>query len=97
MASRYLRSARRISTTVTDIAGYYNFTNLVPGGYVVVITTTNFGPGGVLAGYRNSTPTDPGNGDVDNRDHGNEYNPLTPGYYVASTVVTLTPGAGAGE
>jgi hypothetical protein len=31
-----------VSTTVTDLSGFYNFTNLVPGGYVVVITTTNF-------------------------------------------------------
>ncbi|MEZ4729913.1 MAG: SdrD B-like domain-containing protein [Caldilineaceae bacterium] len=68
-------------------AGYYTFTNLSEGGYLVVISSTNFS--GVLLNYRSSDPTtaDP-NDNVDSDDNGLwQANGV-----VASGVITLTLG-----
>ena len=91
-----------LGTQTTAGGGFYNFTGLTAGGYLVVITGTEFAPGTPLYGYCNSTPSDSGNTDIDNRNHGNIIGPIpsatTPGLclsqnnIVASTVVTLTPG-----
>ena len=88
-----------LGSQTTAGGGIYNFTGLTTGGYVVVISGTQFAPGTPLAGYCNSTSSDSGNTDVDNRNHGNVTGPTTPGVcvltpanIVASTVVTLTPG-----
>jgi len=82
-----------ILSATTDSGGYYTFTNLVPGGYLVVITDSNFITGGALAGYLTSTVAVTGNSDLDNTNHG--YLTGTPGAggFVAGTVVTLTVGA----
>ncbi len=81
-------------TTTTDAGGYYTFTNLLPGGYVVVIPGSAFAAGGPLAGYRSSTGSVAGNSDLDGSDHGVEALATTTTLsYVASTVVSLTVGS----
>ncbi|MEZ4732231.1 MAG: SdrD B-like domain-containing protein [Caldilineaceae bacterium] len=71
----------------TISGGYYTFTNLSEGGYLVVISSTNFS--GVLLGYRSSDPTsaDP-NDNVDSDDNGL----WQASGLVASGVITLTLG-----
>jgi hypothetical protein len=81
-----------VSTTTTSNGGYYSFTELPAGGYLAVITATNFTGAGVLVNYQNSGPTVTGNSDQDGRDHGYVAGALGSGGYVASTVVTLTAG-----
>jgi uncharacterized repeat protein (TIGR01451 family) len=76
-----------VGTTTTDASGYYSFTNLVGGDYLVVLPASNFN-GGPLTDYRNSDPTVTGNSDQNERDHGV---PAAAGH-VASSVVTLDPG-----
>ena len=92
-----------LGTQITRNGGYYTFTGLSEGGYLVVITSTQFAPGTPLYGYCNSTSSDSGNTNIDNRNHGNVFGPIpsatTPGLclsaanIVASTVVTLTPNS----
>ncbi len=43
-----------LGNTTTDASGSYTFTNLISGTYVVVVTNTNFLPGGALGGWHNS-------------------------------------------
>ncbi|HEY75553.1 MAG TPA: DUF11 domain-containing protein [Thermoflexia bacterium] len=86
-----------ISTTTTAAGGYYTFTRLYPSllptqTYLVVVTQTNFAPGGVLGGYINSTAVYTGDSDLNERDHGIVYGVLGAGGYVASDAVTVTPG-----
>jgi uncharacterized repeat protein (TIGR01451 family) len=87
-----------IANTTTNASGFYTFTGLQPDGYLVVIPASNFASGAVLNGYNNSTLTDGGNADVDNRDHGTVLGTQAPGLgldgtaLVASSVVTLTAG-----
>ncbi|MCG3209108.1 MAG: hypothetical protein FOGNACKC_02727 [Anaerolineae bacterium] len=78
-----------ISTTTTLAGGFYTFTNLFPGSYLVVITDTNFAPGGALDGYITSTTAVSGNSDLNNNNHGVATGALGAGGYVASTVVDL--------
>ncbi|HHL18648.1 MAG TPA: hypothetical protein ENJ33_02820, partial [Thiothrix sp.] len=89
---------RRISTTTTTAGGFYTFTHLLPSRYptetyLVVVTSTNFAPGGVLEGYANSSGAVGGNSDLNNRDHGLPYGTPGSGGFVASTAVSLTVGA----
>ncbi|MEI2728799.1 MAG: SdrD B-like domain-containing protein [Candidatus Nanopelagicales bacterium] len=82
-----------VATTNTLAGGYYTFTSLVPGDYVVVITGTNFAAGGVLADYRSSTDIatsgDPDN-NIDSDDNGLENATGTTVNYVASSAVSLS-------
>ncbi|MEZ4866465.1 MAG: SdrD B-like domain-containing protein [Caldilineaceae bacterium] len=76
-------------TTTTNSEGYYLFTNLLPGNYIVRIDAVNFAASGPLAGLSSSTPTeaDP-NSDVDTNDNGiNNASPAANG--IQSGVVTL--------
>jgi len=83
-----------VGMTNTVAGGYYTFTALAEGAYVVVITGTNFAPGGALAGYASSTPTASSvNNNIEGDDNGVTYGVLAGGGYVASTAVTLTVGA----
>jgi hypothetical protein len=76
-------------TTRTDGQGYYFFTNLLPGNYVVLIDTSNFAASGPLAGLGSSEPTETTpNSDIDSNDNGlNDTNPTGNG--IRSGVVTL--------
>lgn len=81
-----------LATTTTDPDGYYLFTDLEPGDYVVVVSATNFEPGGVLEQYHPSTaeglPTDPDDdADLDTDGH----IPEVPGGHVVAESVTLVP------
>ena len=61
-----------VSSTVSAGGGFYNFTNLLQGAYVVVITGTNF-VGGALKGYQSSTDigsTANPDGNLDRDDNG---------------------------
>ena len=88
-----------ITTTTTNSAGYYTFTNLTPSSsnatrYIAVITSTNFVGNGALAGYCSS------NSAADNdRDHGTEIGTYgNSGFVVASSALSLTlGGAPTGE
>ncbi|MEZ4672971.1 MAG: SdrD B-like domain-containing protein [Caldilineaceae bacterium] len=84
-------------TTTTDIAGYYLFTDLLPGEYVVQVLPSNFQPGGALAGFLSSSTTeeDP-NQDEDTNDNGvDSTTPDLDG--VCSNVLTLTYAAEPGQ
>lgn len=76
-------------TARTDGQGYYFFTNLLPGNYVVLIDASNFAAGGPLAGLGSSDPTEATpNSDIDSNDNGlNDTNPAGNG--IRSGVVTL--------
>ena len=54
--------------TQTFNNGIFNFPDLVPGNYAVVIPASNFGAGGSLAGFANSTGNDPASDPDDNVD-----------------------------
>jgi len=59
-------------TTTTDTDGYYLFTSLWPGEYIVQVAPENFQTGGVLEYFLNSTGSvDPDN-DIDSDDNGND-------------------------
>jgi hypothetical protein len=84
-------------TTTTGFDGYYLFTDLLPGDYVVHVLPSNFEVGGVLAGYRSSSSTeeDP-NQDEDTNDNGiDSATPDLDGVY--SNLVTLTYTAEPGQ
>jgi hypothetical protein len=63
--------ASAIATTTTNADGHYLFTELPEGSYMVEVVSSNFAPGGPLAGWVSSTPTeiDP-NADLDSNDNG---------------------------
>ncbi len=78
-----------VSTQVTAGGGLYNFTNLLPGVYLVRIPASNFQSGGALFGCFSSTTTvaNP-NTDIDNDDNGiDSANPQNNG--IVSNGVTL--------
>jgi LPXTG-site transpeptidase (sortase) family protein len=95
-----------IATTTTDFAsagveaGYYLFSNLPPGDYVVGIPVSNFGPGGPLEGLHSSTGagasppadyTNPPESNPDSEDHGiDTTTPPTPSTEVFSATITLS-------
>jgi protocatechuate 3,4-dioxygenase beta subunit len=83
---------RAILTATTTITGYYVFTNLTPGDYVVRLPASNFEGAGALVNYRSSdltsgTPND----DIENDDNGIEVGVMGAGGYVSSGVITLQP------
>jgi uncharacterized repeat protein (TIGR01451 family) len=83
-----------IAVTVTDGSGYYLFTNLQEGSYIVGVDAANFAPGGPLFGSLSSTG--PGqeanpNDDGDLNDNGlDNPNPINGG--ILSGTVTLNFG-----
>ena len=60
-----------VATTNTNGTGHYQFTDLLPGQYVVQVDAANFNGGGALEGLKSSTGSavDPDNG-IDNDDNG---------------------------
>ncbi len=96
-----------ISTTTTNAAGYYTFTNLLSGTYQIALPAANFATGGALAGLTSSTgangqatgPFEPGVGESntlsgENQDHGSVAGTLgLAGGEVRSSTFALTPGS----
>jgi len=76
-----------VATSTTLPGGYYTFSNLSYGGYVVVITATNFAGGGVLADYLSSLVVQP---DPNTNVNGDNNGVSNAAGYVSSGVVTLT-------
>ncbi|WKZ34688.1 MAG: sortase [Anaerolineales bacterium] len=87
-----------IASTTTDSGGYYLFSNLPGGNYIVGIPESNFNVGQPLADLRSSTGTPPDakyttaplDANVDSEDHGRD--PALPGQSVYSPIITLSPG-----
>ncbi len=79
------------TSTVGGEAGYYQFTNLVAGDYIVVIDDDNFAPGGVLYGMRSSSGNDPVPDPDNNVDH-DDNGALFAGV-VRSLPITLSVGS----
>ncbi|MEZ4864274.1 MAG: SdrD B-like domain-containing protein [Caldilineaceae bacterium] len=77
-------------TATTDAQGYYNFINLLPGDYIVLIDASNFATGGPLHDLNSSDPTETNpNNDGDLNDNGiNVANPAVSG--IRTGVITLT-------
>ena len=78
------------TSTAGGEAGYYQFTNLAAGNYIVVIDDDNFTPSGVLYGMRSSSGNDPApdpDTDVDHDDNGTLI-----GGSVRSSPITLLVG-----
>ena len=91
-----------IATTTTTAQGYYLFTNLQPGAYIVELAAANFTGTGPLVGYTSSTgqwasatgPYEPGaSGITDGDDNGTVVGTLGTGGSIRSTPVTLASGA----
>ncbi|WP_322494448.1 SdrD B-like domain-containing protein, partial [Chloroflexus sp.] len=79
-----------VTMTVGGEAGYYQFTNLAAGNYIVVVDDSNFAPGGALFGMRTSSGNDPApdpDNDVDHDDNGD-----LNGGTVRSLPITLSVG-----
>ncbi|OAN45081.1 hypothetical protein A6A03_02690 [Chloroflexus islandicus] len=79
-----------VTMTVGGEAGYYQFTNLAAGNYIVVVDDSNFAPGGALFGMRTSSGNDPApdpDNDVDHDDNGDLI-----GGVVRSLPITLSAG-----
>ncbi len=85
-----------IATTTTDSGGYYLFSNLPEGDYVVGIPAANFGAGQPLESLRSSTGTpavskytdSPVDGNIDQEDHG--IDPASQGQEVFSPTIVLS-------
>ncbi len=75
-----------LATVTTVDGGYYLFSCVGPGDYVVVVPSTNFAPTGPLSGLRSS----PDGALADQRDHGRD--PATVGANVNSAAITLSEG-----
>ncbi|TWT76226.1 Cna protein B-type domain protein [Planctomycetes bacterium CA13] len=77
-----------IATTAT-VAGTYDFPNLTPGDYVVMIPEANFASGSTLFGFTTSTGNDPApdpDDDVNSDDNGT----FVAGVGIVSQAITLT-------
>ncbi len=83
-----------LTETTTNASGYYSFTGLVAGSYLVEVTGRNFVPGAPLYGYQNSTPTTTTTTLADdNHDHGLNVVNGRPGVDgVSSDLITLGSG-----
>ena len=75
-----------VATTNTNGTGHYQFTDLLPGQYIVQVDASNFNAGQALEGLKSSTGSavDPDNG-VDNDDNGT----ALAGYGVVSQALSL--------
>jgi hypothetical protein len=77
----------QIATTTTAGGGLYSFIGLAPGNYIVRVDQTNFGVGGALEFFPNSSPGNPDPDDnIDNDDNGA---PIAGNNGVASAAITL--------
>lgn len=75
-------------TTTTQANGFYQFTNLAPGDYVVFITPENFQSGGPLEGYSSSAGSSDPDNDSNIDDNGlDEVYPTINGIY--SSPITI--------
>jgi uncharacterized repeat protein (TIGR01451 family) len=81
-------SATPLATQTTDVNGYYLFTNLAMGSYVVKVPKSNFAGTGPLAHYRSSDGSTAANDNVDLDDSGVQ--PGSPAEDVWSKSVTLS-------
>lgn len=85
-----------IGTLTTDASGYYRFDALAAGSYVVRINPANFGTGGALRGYANTSGNNTADADsrgaVSNAENG--INPATPNAVqtggILSNTITLS-------
>ena len=75
-------------STVTDENGYYLFSGLAQGDYLVRIPDTQFGEGEPLEGWHSSTGS--GDADDDTEDDDSGIDPTDPGGNVWSSVITLS-------
>ena len=78
-----------VDSTVTDANGYYVFSGVTPGTYVVSIPASEFAPGGSLTGWfasSGSGVSTNANDDVDNNSDGS----VTSGNAVVSSPITVT-------
>ncbi|ACL25990.1 SdrD B-like domain-containing protein [Chloroflexus aggregans] len=80
-----------VTMTVGGEAGYYQFTNLAAGDYIVVVDDSNFAPGGALFGMRTSSGNDPAPDPDNNVDHDDNGDLL--GVIVRSLPITLSVGS----
>ncbi|NJL95471.1 MAG: hypothetical protein HC915_17965 [Anaerolineae bacterium] len=86
-----------LATDFTDGGGYYLFSGLLPGNYVVAIANENFAPGAVLAGYDSSTDlTPPPALTTDRRDRGGDV-PDAEGNVLSPTLTLVQDAAPTGE
>lgn len=95
-----------LATQTTSGGGYYTFTGLAAGDYIVRLPDINFNPGGVLRNYRSSTgviptlayePAPDADVDItDNDDNGSEVNGLLGlGGYIQTLPITLATSSSA--
>ncbi|WP_164689784.1 SdrD B-like domain-containing protein [Herpetosiphon llansteffanensis] len=87
-----------IAQTTTIANGIYGFSNLLPGEYIVVLPTTNFGDVGPLHNMTSSTgggsepAPDPDN-NINNDDNGTVIGTLSTTGVIASQAITLNAGS----
>ena len=75
-------------TTTTTVLGFFRFTNLYPGDYIVRLAPQNFQAGRLLEGYISSTGSVDPDDDADSDDNGNDTSdPTTNG--ILSDPITL--------
>ena len=75
---------------VTDASGFYLFSNLPPGSYLVAITAPNFTAGGPLEGLVSSTAPVPADNQTDNNDNGTDT--FVAGVGILSSRIQLAAG-----
>ncbi len=80
-----------VDSKLTNAAGEYGFTGLLPGDYFVQLDKSNFAPTGVLYGCVSSAGNSTADNNTDNNDDGVDNNaPATNG--IVSTFITLLGG-----
>jgi uncharacterized repeat protein (TIGR01451 family) len=93
-----------VTSQPTAGGGFYNFTNLAPGSYIVRIPAAEFQPGGDLVNCLSSTPTDLTPNNNDDLDDNGVDNPTPATNGIATNAITLagndepdTPADGDGR
>ena len=77
----------QLSTTSTSGGGFYQFTGLAPGDYIVRLDQTNFAGGGALETFLASSP---GNPDPDNNVDNDDNGAVAAGHGIVSQPITLS-------